>query len=36
MLINVLGVIEPEEFADLSTHELGEKVREMMLADLGK
>lgn len=36
VLINVLGVIEPEEFADLSTHELGEKVREMMLADLGK
>lgn len=32
--MDILGVIEPDEFAELSTHELGDKVRSMMLDNL--
>lgn len=33
---NVLDVIYPESFADKSTHEISEQVRDLMLASLGK
>lgn len=32
--IEILGVIEPEDFAELTTHEISEKVRDLMLKSL--